>query len=186
MTNLGTAFFLFLADFYKKYKPPFLHDESNLKDDDFQKFVKDYSLNGDSGIMFLYTLYKNGLGWNSIYRTDKNRSNYIFGLIYDSFLFHLSASAQYQGEQSAKKISNLGNRVLFVLLDLKNFLEKIIPINFKGFFFPVLKKYLFGPILIKFKDVLYNDSQSFYRYLETGDERFLTIKSEKPFIQISD
>ncbi|WP_323004487.1 hypothetical protein [Denitromonas sp.] len=81
----------FSSEFYRRYAPTFLPDESVLSGPEFSEFLSTTGQKPDSGIGVGFTVWKHQLPWKRLYRSNKRNDHYLLAGLYGDIVFHLGA-----------------------------------------------------------------------------------------------
>lgn len=89
-----TAFMLFTRDFYLSCRPSFLLSEQALESADYRRYATLNPHINDSGIGYGFSVFREGLSWHPLVRTDKGPAGWGFG-IFGGVAFHLGGANWY-------------------------------------------------------------------------------------------
>jgi len=96
-----TAFMLFTRDFYLSCRPAFLLSEEALKSTDYRRYATRHPHIKDSGSGYGFTVFREGLSWHPLVRTDKGPAGWGFG-IFGGLAFHLGGANWYPSATARK------------------------------------------------------------------------------------
>lgn len=86
-----TAFLLFTREFYREYRPTFRLPAEVLGTPEYQRYAQSHPHILDSGIGYGFTVFREGLSWYRLARTDRGPEGWGFG-IFGDLIFHLGGA----------------------------------------------------------------------------------------------
>jgi hypothetical protein len=179
----GTACMFFHRDFYLKYRPTFHLSSGQLSSQAFKNYLAEsglpYELRYVSGIGYCFTIYREGLTWHPLVRSNRGEDDYRFGGIYDDLIFHLQSANRkargFAGDDEQlfeigkvrKALVNLRKRCAPLLPDkLRLQVDNFLPRAVVDFFFPQYR--LNDEAFRVVRERLLNDPESYLTFLRTG------------------
>jgi hypothetical protein len=172
-----TACMLFGRDFYLDYQPKLLLSEDELSSEDYKKYKQKYPHTPDSGIGYGFKVFSNGLSWYPLYRSNKGGAEAIFGSIYGDLMFHLQSAVQIENSPSIIFRGTSDPRSLPRRL-VGRLARAVIPKKTRE----SLRNHIPENVLLSRNDLekqaferarqwLFEDPQSYLRYLRTGKKQ---------------
>jgi hypothetical protein len=89
-----TSFLLFTSEFYKEFAPDLLLSRKDIESAEYLEYASQTKHQQDSGSGFGFTLFKNGLDWLRLERTNYHSDHYHMAGIYGGMIFHLSGAVR--------------------------------------------------------------------------------------------
>ena len=89
-----TAFMILTRDFYLSCRPSFLLSEEALESAEYRRYAALHPHIPDSGTGYGFTIFREGLSWHPLVRTDKGPAGWGFG-IFGGLAFHLGGANWY-------------------------------------------------------------------------------------------
>jgi len=97
-----TAFMLFTREFYLGYRPTLSLSAQARETPQYRRYAKVYPHILDSGAGYGFTIFREGLTWYPLVRTDRGPQGWGFG-IFGGLIFHLGGAQWFPVEQSHVK-----------------------------------------------------------------------------------
>lgn len=85
---------LFRADFYRRHRPTFRLPREVLESPGYAAYCNALPHVPDSGVGYGYALFRNGLAWHRLLRSNRGEDHALLGSLYDDLIFHLGAAAR--------------------------------------------------------------------------------------------
>jgi hypothetical protein len=86
-----TAFLLFTREFYLAYRPTFSLPAESLGTPEYHRYAQSHPHIPDSGTGYGFTVFREGLSWYPLARTDRGPDGWGFG-IFGNLIFHLGGA----------------------------------------------------------------------------------------------
>jgi hypothetical protein len=87
-----TACILFTREFYLRYRPRLLLSPEEMASEAYQRYAEAYPHVSDSGFGYGFTMFKEGLSWNPLIRSNPADVRALFASVYGDLVFHLHAA----------------------------------------------------------------------------------------------
>jgi len=88
---------IFRSDFYRRCAPTFLLDDAQRAEAEYQAYQQRQPHFPDTGTGYGYALFRHGLSWRPLLRSNKVNVHFVMGGIYADLIFHLGARAAAPG-----------------------------------------------------------------------------------------
>ncbi len=89
-----TQCLFFHRDFYLKHHPTLLLSKTELSSPEYRAYQQQFKHHMDSGVGYGFKVYREGLSWYPLLRSNRGEDHYTLGSIYGNLIFHLGASAR--------------------------------------------------------------------------------------------
>jgi hypothetical protein len=88
------AGFLFSRQFQEQVQPRFFASREVAKSAEYRQFMQEFDAEVDSGIGYAYEIYRRGLNWHRLLRSNRHNDHYLMAGVYGDTFFHLGAAAR--------------------------------------------------------------------------------------------
>jgi hypothetical protein len=87
-----TAGILFAREFYLKYRPRLLLSQEQIDSEDYRLYRQACPHTTDSGFGYGFTMFREGLTWYPLVRSNPGGNRTLFASVYGDLIFHLHAA----------------------------------------------------------------------------------------------
>ncbi len=167
----NTCFMLFERDFYLEHRPTFVAADEIFETEEYEHYVEEFPHRArDSGIGYGFTIFRAGLTWHPLAKSNRAGEDSFFGTIHGDLIFHLGAAAGplklYPGAERAKTYRF---RRLLTSLVPEMVRKRIrgMPRRIKDYLYPdlLLREAQFA----RARRRLFEDPEGYFHYLQTGE-----------------
>lgn len=109
-----SACIFFAREFYLKYQARLLLSVEEAASPEYAQYREQCPHGTDSGVGYGFSVYKHGLSWYPLTRSNKGSEHELFGSIYGDMIFHLHSAMQMEnspGSAFSKSSPETRNRV---------------------------------------------------------------------------